>query len=105
ARAYLAAVRTDIQRGKWSSPTAARAQTFKAYTNKWVAERTNARGASLRPKARIEYERQLDKGLSTFADHPLQDISAGSVRGWHSERIKAGKTAAATQARLLRAIL
>jgi integrase len=105
ARAWLSGIRTDIERNKWKSPKTASAETFRAYATTWVAQRTNTKGVPLRPKTRVEYERQIEKGLSEFADDRLAAITPARVRSWHADRIKAGKTAAAAEARLLRAIL
>lgn len=52
----------------------------------------------------MEYERQLAKGLSVFADDALTAITRPRIRDWHTDRSKVGKTAAAAEARLLRAI-
>ncbi|BDZ45493.1 hypothetical protein [Naasia aerilata] len=105
ARAWLSGIRSDIERGKWKSPKATRAETFKSYAETWVAQRTSNAGVPLRPKTSTEYRRQIEKGLSEFAEDKLQAITPARVRTWHASRMKAGKTAAAAEARLLRAIL
>lgn len=105
ARAYLDGVRTDLARGVWVSPQAVKAETFSQYAETWIAQRLSSKGEPLRPKTRQEYERQLAKGLAVFADDRLTDITTTRVREWHAARMKAGKTAAASEARLLRAIL
>ncbi|WP_454130258.1 tyrosine-type recombinase/integrase [Microbacterium aurum] len=105
ARAWLDGVRTDIARGVWVSPKAIKAETFAQYAETWIAQRLSSKGEPLRPKTRQEYERQLAKGLAVFADDRLTDITTARVREWHAARMKAGKTAAASEARLLRAIL
>ncbi len=105
ARAWLDAQRTDIQRGKWRNPKTASAETFGAYARTWLDQRLSSKGEPLRPKTRQEYQRQLAKGLAIFADDRLAAITPGRVRAWHAERMRAGRTAAAAEARLLRAIL
>jgi len=105
ARAWLAGIRTDIERNKWKSPKTASAETFKAYAETWVSQRINNKGIPLRPKTATEYRRQIEKGLSEFADDRLAAITTARVNQWHAARMKAGKTAAAAEARLLRAIL
>lgn len=104
AREWLAGQRSDIQRGKWKNPKAVAAETFGPYATTWVEQRVTSKGEPLRPKTRTEYERQLRKGLSEFADDRLTAITTARVRTWHADRMKTGKTAAAAEARLLRAI-
>lgn len=104
ARGWLSTQRTDIERGRWRNPKAVTAETFGLYATTWVEQRVTSRGEPLRPKTRTEYERQLQKGLAEFADDRLTAITTARVRTWHADRMKAGKTAAAAEARLLRAI-
>ncbi len=104
AEAALAAVRVDIQRGKWKHPNAIQAETFKAYALAWIEQRLSSKGEHLRENTKAEYRRYLDKGLAGFADNRLSAITAGQIRAWHLERSNAGKTAAAREARLLRAV-
>ena len=61
ARAWLAGIRTDIQRGKWRSPHTVAAERFGKYATAWVQQRVSSKGEPLRPKTRAEYERQLAK--------------------------------------------
>lgn len=116
AQAWLRGVRTDIERGKWVSPDvlaaaaesdAKRAQSerFGTYASTWIEQRVSGKGEPLRPKTRHEYERQLENGLSKFKNDRISDITPARVRTWHADRMKAGKTAAGAEARLLRAIL
>lgn len=106
ARGWLAGVRSDIQRGKWRDPRTIQARDFSAYSGAWLAERLSSKGEPLRPRTRTEYRRQLDRGLSEFQDDLLDQITGARVRAWHSKRVKeGGKTAAAREAALLRAIL
>lgn len=105
ARAWLSAQRSDIANGRWKNPKALAAETFGEYAATWISQRVTSKGAALRPKTRVEYERQLDKGLAVFADDALTAITPARVRAWHADRCESGKTAAAAEARLLRAIL
>lgn len=105
ARGWLSSQRADIERGRWVNPKAVRAETFGLYATTWVEQRLSPKGEPLRPKTRTEYERQLRKGLAVFAADRLTAITTARVREWHADRMKAGKTAAAAEARLLRAIM
>lgn len=116
ARAFLAAQRVDIQRGAWKSPAAIAAEAeaeakradserFATYAATYIAQRANTKGQPLRPKTRIEYERQLRTGLAVFADDRLTDITPARVRAWHASRAKTAPTAAGKDARLLHGIL
>lgn len=105
ARAWLSAAKVDIDRGKWKNPKRATPEIFGTYARVWVAQRTSSKGEPLRPKTRAEYERQLDAGLSIFADTLLTRITPAAVRKWHADRIEHGLTQAGAEARLLRAIL
>ncbi|MFJ4039379.1 tyrosine-type recombinase/integrase [Microbacterium sp. NPDC090007] len=105
ARAWLSSQRSDIIAGRWKNPKALAAETFGQYSATWIAQRVTSKGEPLRPKTRVEYERQLAKGLAVFADDALTAITPARVRTWHAERMTVGKTAAAAEARLLRAIL
>ncbi len=116
AERWLRGVRADIERGKWISPTVVAAQAeseskrahserFGTYAATWIEQRVSGKGDPLRPKTRAEYERQLRGGLATFRDDRITDITPARVRAWHAERMKAGKTAAGAEARLLRAVL
>ncbi|MCL2515293.1 MAG: site-specific integrase [Microbacteriaceae bacterium] len=116
ARAYLAAVRTDITRGMWRSPDQlaaeaaenekrAAAERFGLYAETWIAQRVTSKAKPLRPKTAAEYRRQLTRGLAIFADDRLTAITPARVRAWHADRMKIGPTAAGAEARLLRAVM
>ena len=53
ADAYLASVRSDVDRGSWIDPDAGRV-TFEEYSARWLAERPH-----LRPRTRELYEGEL----------------------------------------------
>lgn len=103
ARTWLSSQRSDIIAGRWKNPKALAAETFGQYAATWVSQRATSKGEPLRPKTRVKYERQLAKGLSVFADDALTAITPARVRTWHADRMTVGKTAAAAEARLLRA--
>ncbi len=106
ARAWLASVRSDIQRGRWRDPRSAQAETFENYAAVWLSQRVSVKGEPLRPRTRTEYTRQLSRGLSEFGSDDIQKITPARVRAWHSGRLtEAGATAAGREAALLRAIL
>lgn len=105
ARAYLTDVRSQIQRGLWQHPSRAAVENFAAYAKSWIDSQLSKDGEPLRPRTRAEYLRYLDKGLSEFADTQLTAITPADVRAWHAKRSKSARTAAAREARLLRAVL
>ncbi|MGK0722601.1 tyrosine-type recombinase/integrase [Leucobacter sp. W1478] len=105
AQAWLSGVRTDIERGKWKSPRQAAAEVFGPYARAWIAQRVNSAGEPLRERTRAEYLRYLERGLAVFENERLDKISPAQVRTWHSARLEVGKTTAAREARLLRAVL
>jgi integrase len=105
ARDWLSGTRSDISRGKWVDPRKVVSTVFGSYAEHWIKTRVTSKGQPLRPKTRVEYERQLERGLAPLASKPLADITPSVVRGWHSARSKEGLTAAGNEARLLRAIL
>jgi integrase len=109
ARDWLRGVRVDIERGTWKNPreaaTKPRGETFGTYAHAWVEQRRSGKGDALRPKTATEYRRQLDKGLSEFADDLIGTITPARVRAWHAKRAATAPTAAGAEARLLRAVL
>ena len=56
ADAYLASVRSDVDRGSWIDPDAGKV-TFEEYSSRWLAERPQ-----LRPRTRELYEGELQIG-------------------------------------------
>lgn len=105
AQTWLSGIRTDIQRGNWKSPKAIQAELFGEYARAWIETQISASGEPLRPRTRAEYLRYLDKGLEPLTGERLDAITKAMVRAWHLKRLKAGKTAAAREARLLRAVM
>jgi integrase len=106
ADAWLAGVRTDIQRERWVSPAEktfepASAQAFGAYAASWLA------GRDLSPSTRKLYRIILDGHiLPAFEDVPLTAITPAMVREWHAGlRTQTGPTQRARAYSLLRTIL
>jgi integrase len=107
ADAWLARVRTDIQREQWESP-AKRAEvqnaepvTFGEYAASWLG------GRDLSGSTRKLYRIILDTHiLPGFEDVPLTGITPAAVREWHAGlRAETGPTQRARAYSLLRTIL
>lgn len=116
ARTWLRKTHQSIVDGTWESPEArleriekerkqSIAHRFEAYAMTWIDQRRNGKGEPLRPATRVEYERQIQRGLAVFAEDGIEEITPARVRAWHAERSKVGATAAGAEARLLRAIM
>lgn len=103
ANAWLAGVRTDLDRGSWVDPDAG-CVTLTDFAITWLAERPG-----LRPRTRELYEGELRLHiLPALGDTQLRHLSTARVRSWHAEltqRAKPGPTTVAKCYRLLRAIL
>jgi integrase len=97
---WLAEKQTEIRRGEWRDPDAG-AVSFRAYADKWVAER------ELAPLTEDLYRYLLDKHLTAFADLDLDEITAPRVREWRAERLRltGAKTITAKAYRLLKAVM
>jgi len=87
AARWLAFKETEINRGDWTDPDAARV-TFGEYAGEWVHDRVL--------KARTE---ELYGGLlrnhllPTFGNVSIGDIDEGAMRRWRKERLQAGSRA------------
>jgi Phage integrase, N-terminal SAM-like domain len=102
ADSFLAATRTELERGTWVDPTAGRIP-LAAYAEKWLADRPN-----LRPRT-IELYRSLLclHVLPVLGSTELAHLTPGMVRSWRAGLIEAGHPGASTIAksyRLLHAI-
>jgi integrase len=80
---YLAAVRRDIEAGRWQPQpkpgTVTVPPTLRAYTDAWLAER------DLKPRTRAHYRALLDKHiLPTFGDVLVTSITPTAVRQWYA---------------------
>lgn len=119
ARSWLSRQHASIADGSWVHPdeaaklaeaeAAIRAVTFGAYADKWVRERTNAKGEPIRPRTRKEYERMLisENGfLTEWRTTPLAVITADAVRSWRAKHLDSGHlTATARSYDLMKSIL
>ncbi|MCL2532550.1 MAG: site-specific integrase [Nocardiaceae bacterium] len=123
ARAFLRRTAVEVQNGTWVSPAQAKelaeaermraeaakkraeAERFDRYAETWLTQRVNSKGEHLRPTTRREYARQIAGGLATFSADQIGDITTPRVRAWHADRMKIGKTQAAREAALLKAIM
>ncbi len=80
AEGWLAAQRTDLDRGDWQRPGPKPiVDTFATYADAWLDTRT------LTPRTRAEYRKLLDRHLlPTFGELYLEDITPAMVRQWHA---------------------
>ena len=103
AEAFLAATRTDLERGTWLPPERGNI-SLRTYGSTWLADKPN-----LRPRSQEQYEINLRLHiLPTLGDTDLSKITPGMVRTWRAGMLAAEKPGTATVAkcyRLLHAIL
>lgn len=103
AEAYLATVRTDMERGTWIDPRGGQI-TLRAYATRWLDQRPD-----LRPRTVELYEGQLRLHiLPALGELVLTRITPTKVRDWHAGMLRAGRPGQSTAAkcyRLLHAIL
>ena len=101
AETWLAMRRSEVARGVWLPPSsAARALTFGAYAETWLADRP------LKPRTRSHYRTILaSRILPTFADVVLKAITPSLVRRWYADMGATRPTLRAHAYGLLRAIL
>ena len=100
ARAFLAGVETDLNRGSFVDPHAG-AITFAEYASWWLEHRP------LRPRTRETYASQLKHLLAAFGPARLSDIAPADVRSWHGRlsRTELHPNTVAKIYRMLRTIL
>ena len=102
ADSWIAATRTDLERGTWIDPEAGRVP-LAAYASGWLADRPD-----LRLRTRGIYRSLLRLHvLPTLGSVELADITPAKVRSWRAGLIEAGHPGASTIAksyRLLHAI-
>ena len=99
ADAFLATVRTDVERGAWIDPDAGKT-TFQEYSARWLSERPQ-----LRPRTRELYEGQLRLHiLPVLGKVELGEITPSRVRRWRADMISAGKPGASTVAKCYRLV-
>lgn len=86
AETHLAAVRTDLRRGVYVDPGAARI-TVARFADEWLAGARN-----LAPGGREAYRRDLDQYiLPELGGLPLSNLSAKRIDAFLSEELEAGK--------------
>jgi integrase len=98
ADCFLAATRTDLERGTWIDPTAGKV-ALADYAEKWLADRP-----SLRPRT-VELLRL--HVLPDLGSTELAQLTPGKVRSWRARLIEAGhpgRSSIAKSYRLLHAI-
>ena len=126
ADAWLTKVRASILNGTWESPEAAEARkiaeaeqaareaaarvarevTLAAYGKRWIETRTNRHGRLLKPRTRVEYQRQLDNFHTDLTDTLIGDITSDQVRDWYSAQMKTGTVTQTSRAYdLLKSVL
>ena len=102
ADSFLAATRTDLERGTWIDPTAGEV-LLSEYSARWLADRPN-----LRPRSQELYRSLLRLHvLPTLGATELAAITPAKVRSWRAGLINAGHPGASTISkayRLLHAI-
>ena len=100
ARAWLAAVETDMRRGERFEPRSGTVR-FGDYAEQWLDNRP------VRPRTLDTYRSQLTHILPAFARARLGDINPHAVRRWHGDLTRAGmsRNTAAKVYRLFRTIM
>lgn len=108
AEEWLAAVRTDIVRERWTprgTADGARALTFGDYSESWLAGR-RIKGKPLAARTREHYRSLLDAHiLPTFGPMPLRYITPEMVDEWYAITAPSQPTTQAHAYSLLRTIL
>lgn len=99
ADAYLAVVRSDVDRGAWIDPDASKV-AFHAFAARWLAERPQ-----LRPRTVELYEGLLRLHINpVLGDIELGQITPTRVRTWRADMLTAGKPGASTVAKSYRLV-
>lgn len=95
AEAWLAVVRSEIQREVWKPPTTVKAEKLGAYARLWLEQKRKPNGEELAPRTKAQYARIIEKQLVPLADYRLGDLTAPVVRNWHQsiEESNGGTTA------------
>jgi integrase len=110
AEDYLAAVRRDVEAGRWTPPTVGhrpKVPSLREYADAWLTSR------DLQPTTRGHYRQVLDAHVyPTFGDTAVTAITPAAVRAWHADlarskgsKVKDRPTARAHAYGLLRTIL
>ena len=97
ADSWLAATRTDLERGNWIDPGAGKVH-LTAYAQGWLAARPE-----LRPRTKENYRSLLKLHiLPTLGQVELGDLSPATVRTWRAGLIEAGHPGSSTIAKAYR---
>ncbi len=97
AEAFLAAVRTDLERGTWVDPDRGRI-ALRDYAWRWLDQKVN-----LRPRTWEQYELNLRRHILPYlGDDELSSITTARVREWRAGLLRAGKPGAASVAKAYR---
>jgi integrase len=100
AKDWLKAESTDISRGEWFDPDAAKL-SVRAWSERWLGSLT----VSSRSKSSYESDLRVHI-LPTLGDLPLSAMTPARVREWHGDRLASGRPAATAKAyRTLKAML
>lgn len=115
ADAWLATVRADIARERYTWPTELRAlqlaqamarQTFAEYAAAWLPVRRRGDGTPLRERTRLLYAGILNRDLApVFGELPLDQITTPVIRDWWKALPADRRTGNAHAYALLRTIL
>jgi integrase len=103
AHAALAALRTDLERGTWIDPEAAKAVALQDFATTWLDQRPN-----LAPRTIELYESELRLHiLPRLGNLTLADLTTARIRSWHAAMVRKApsSTTPAKSYRLLRTIL
>ena len=97
ADSWLAATRTDLERGNWIDPSAGKVH-LAAYAQGWLAA-----WPELRPRTKENYRSLLKLHiLPTLGQVELGDLSPATVRTWRAGLIEAGHPGSSTIAKAYR---
>jgi len=97
ADAFLASIRTEVDRGTWVDPDAGKI-SLERYADRWLAERPQ-----LRPRTRELYEGQLRLHIvPALGAMELGQITPSHVRSWRAEMLTAGRPGASTVSKCYR---
>ena len=97
ADSFLAATRTDLERGNWIDPSAGDV-LLSAYVETWLADRPQ-----LRPRTRELYRSLLRLHvLPALGSMELATLTPATVRSWRAGLISAGRPGASTIAKAYR---
>lgn len=83
ARAWLAAMETDLGQGRHVDPSLGR-ERFAAFAERWLEQR------KLRPRTRETYASQLIHIVDEFGPAELRQIMPADVRAWHGRLLHSG---------------